>query len=77
MSVRHLLHGLLLLLEQVAVMPQLVHDGSVQVHLISQPQTSVLQLLCHSLLLLQNTEGGLVGNQKIFEADKKKAEKPH
>lgn len=49
----HLLHGLFFLLKLVAVMPQLVHYLPVEVHLIFQPQTSVLQLVCHPLLLLE------------------------
>lgn len=52
----HLLHGLFFLLKLVAVLPELVHYLPVQVHLIFQPQTSVLQFVCHPLLLLQNTQ---------------------
>lgn len=52
----HLLHGLFFLLKLVAVLPELVHYLPVQVHLIFQPQTSVLQFVCDPLLLLQNTQ---------------------
>lgn len=50
----HLLHGLLLLLELVAVLPNLVHDLPVQIQLILQPQTRVFQLVWNFLLLLQS-----------------------
>lgn len=49
----HLLHGLLLLLKLVAVVPELVHDCPVEVHLVLQPQTGVFKLVRHLLLLLQ------------------------
>lgn len=55
--VPHLLHGLLFLLKLMAVMPELVHYLPVEVHLIFQPQTGVLQLVCHPLLLLHRKEG--------------------
>lgn len=55
--VPHLLHGLFFLLKLMAVMPKLVHYLPVEVHLIFQSQTSVLQLVCHPLLLLQKKEG--------------------
>jgi len=51
--VPHLLHGFFFLLKLMPVIPELVHYLSVQVHLIFQPQTRVLQLVRHSLLLLQ------------------------
>lgn len=40
----------------MAVLPELVHYLPVQVHLIFQPQTSVLQFVCHPLLLLQKKQ---------------------
>lgn len=37
-------------------MPELVHYLPVEVHLVLQSQTGVLQLVCHPLLLLQGKE---------------------
>lgn len=48
-----LLHGFFFLLEFMAVVPELIHDLPVEVHLILQSQTGVFQLVCHPLLLLQ------------------------
>lgn len=49
----YLLHGFFFLLEFMAVVPELIHDLPVEVHLILQSQTGVFQLVCHPLLLLQ------------------------
>lgn len=53
----HLLHGFLFLLKCMAIVPELVHYLPVEVHLVLQSQTGVLQLVCHPLLLLQGKEG--------------------
>lgn len=41
------------------IVPELIHDLPVEVHLILQSQTGVFQLVCHPLLLLQGKKNRL------------------